>query len=1160
MGSRWRLSHRPVVAAAALCMVAGAAFGAASDAVTAELDRASSLLRDGQAVRAKHVASRLDQSSLTDAQRERTIEILAAAERRLRNADPVDVSLQRASIALDEGDVRLAQRQAEAARGHAKATSDQRTEASALLQRCEDLKATLAPAVATTLLQAQADLEAGRLAEAKSGFDAVYRSGCRLPAEDLQALESGRDRIIEAERERGEVFELAYTPLGVLKPGQVEREPTTAPTTAMAMAQAEPPPAPEPAPEPVATTQAQAVEQAPAPAPAPAEPAPAGQEDLFQQALRFDAQRHLAEADSAFTEMRFNEAEQKYSLVTGSYRQYLSAEDLVRAEGRLTETRQMLSKPSGGLLGDVIGQKSLILQQAIAEYDNFMAQAQKALAEGAYEEARNRAGRARLSITDKRDVFSEKEYTDRITKQEALIQQIRDAEERARVAEAERQAADAARQKGDAESRQRAEKDRKIIENLDRIRQLQMEQKYTEALQVVDQVLFLDPTNPAGLLLKDVLRDVVIYREFNKIQRDKSLSFAVESNRRQEGLIIPDGIMSYPPDWPELSFRRGETAAYVDSEEDRRVLADLESRKIPASFAAHRLEDVLKFVETVTNLNMDVNWESLSGIGIERDAEVTLNLRAVPVRVVLDRVMEKVSRDQFSRSGWAVEDGVLVVASEESLRKKTFIKIYDIQDLVFKVPEFPDVPELDLDTVLQQTSQRGGGGGGGGIFNSNDTNDVQDIIEEERATLDLIKEIIQTNIDFDGWRDNGGDTGLIQELNGNLIITQTAKNHRSIVGLLSQLREVRSIQISVEARFLAVSQDFFEQIGFDLDVYFNAKNNQYRDVLDQERAFGGIGSPINPASRPGATGTLPSDLVGVGGTATTQYWFQSIDPATGRITYNYSPLNATVTAPDPLSIIPAQQGSAGLAEDLIGGSFASTILGVNPALGIAATFLDDVQVDLLVEATQADRRNVALTAPRLTFVNGRFANIFVATQRSFVSDLTPVVGNSSVAFDPTVSALTTGVTLLLRGVVSADRRYVTLMVDTRVAVPDGEDSEVVVQAATGGQGNAGGGSTATGTIQLPRIAISSVSTGATVPDQGTILLGGQRLVTESEVEVGVPVLSQLPIINRFFTNRIETKEERTLLILLKPTIIMQNEEEERNFPGLLDKLGAPGAR
>ncbi|MBL9000080.1 MAG: hypothetical protein JNK25_02950, partial [Phycisphaerae bacterium] len=62
---------------------------------------------------------------------------------------------------------------------------------------------------------------------------------------------------------------------------------------------------------------------------------------------------------------------------------------------------------------------------------------------------------------------------------------------------------------------------------------------------------------------------------------------------------------------------------------------------------------------------------------------------------------------------------------------------------------------------------------------------------------------------------------------------------------------------------------------------------------------------------------------------------------------------------------------------------------------------------------------------------------------------------------------------------------------------------------------------------------------------------------ELEVETGVPVLSKIPFINRFFTNRAQVKEERTLLILVKPTIIIQNEEEENAYPGLLDRLHDP---
>jgi type II secretory pathway component GspD/PulD (secretin) len=91
-------------------------------------------------------------------------------------------------------------------------------------------------------------------------------------------------------------------------------------------------------------------------------------------------------------------------------------------------------------------------------------------------------------------------------------------------------------------------------------------------------------------------------------------------------------------------------------------------------------------------------------------------------------------------------------------------------------------------------------------------------------------------------------------------------------------------------------------------------------------------------------------------------------------------------------------------------------------------------------------------------------------------------------------------------------------------------------------------------IQLPTITVTRVRTTVTVPDEGTVLLGGQRLVTELQIETGVPVLSKIPILNRFFTNRIESKEEQTLLILVKPTVLIQSEQEEKNFPGIGDSL------
>jgi len=731
---------------------------------------------------------------------------------------------------------------------------------------------------------------------------------------------------------------------------------------------------------------------------------------------------------------------------------------------------------------------------------------------------------------------------------DALARTIENTEEGIRIAEINQQAEVVQREASQSRLREERERDEKVAESLIRLRALQNELKYEEALQVIDQVLFLDPNNPAGLLMKDVLQDLIFYRQWEETERARNVSYAREAIERNKILSIPDSIMEFPPDWPELSWRRGSISDFLETEADRRVLATLESTRIPGQFDGNELGDVLQFIATVTNLNLDVDWDSLSLLGIEEDTEVDLNLREVPARVVLDRVLQKVSPDEFSLASWAVNDGILIVSSDATLRRNTFIVIYDVNDLLYEIPDYDDIPSLDLDQILNQSQQ--GGGGGGSIFQNEDADEETGLSREE--IVERLREILQSNIDPDGWVDTGGETGSITEINGNLIITNTARNHREIQGLLSQLREIRAIQISVEARFLQVSQEFFEQIGFDVDIYFNGNNNQVRSAAAQQRELFGVGTLGFDNGSTGLT-LLPSDIAaatdfrnadGPSRVVNTPGYFIQDDGDGDPSTFNapFDNTAAAVIAPDPLSVVPVQSGSDALTQALVTGStFAAEVLDLNPALSVLGTFLDDVQVDFLIEATTADRRSVVLTAPRLTFTNGRTANIISITQQAFVSDLAPITGTGSVAFDPTVSVVGTGFAMSLSGVVSADRRYVTLTINAGIAAT-GEFATGTVSAVAAGTGLAGGESTpVTSEFQLPVIDITQVNTGATIPDKGTLLIGGNRLVTEIEVESGVPVLSKLPILSRFFSNRIQTREELTLLILMKPTVIIQSE-------------------
>ncbi len=1100
--------------AASLTPAALASSAGSSDAAIGSdsLATARSLKEAGRVIEARELLESIRRNTESQDVRSDALILLGEVDAMMRSMSRAEISLQKARHAFETDNLREAERQANAVLRSRDVTMTERAPASELLDQIAMRRHEVASTVDSTLLQAYQDLENGNYASAKAGVEAIDRLGLRLGQSEQRTLNRMRMRIADIERDNGPIAsdEVAL--------GAISASTAKAATEFAALASS-------------------------------AQDGNGGDDDLLRQAQRNAALQALSQADAAFEAGRYAEAARAYAAILNSTTtvRALNDDELARIESRSREANQLIGSAQPGDLDDVEATRRIIRGQIQTEVTNLLEIANSAIAQGDIEAANIAIAEARLRWQSgyNNGYFGEAEYQERLGQISNAQQRLETRREEIRLAEIAAQAQNLERDRQAAEDRTQEERAARVSESLDRLRSLQAEKKYEEALEVVEEILFIDPNNPTALLMSDVLRDIIIYREYREIERERAISFGEESLRMYEGTIIPGGVLDYPDDWPEISFRRGMRDAYVDTEVDRRVLATLNTRRIPARFNNDTAESVFNFLATVTNLNIDVDWDSLADIGIDRDTPVDLQLNEVPARVILERVLEKISPDDFDRAGWAVQDGIVVIASDRDLRRRTFIVIYDVRDLVFEIPDYANVPDLDIDDVLDQGGQGGGGGGGGGIFDNPDDDGDGPGGQEADNLRDLL-EIIQTAVDFDGWRDNGGDTGIVQNLNGNLIITNTARNHRDINTLLRQLREIRNIQISCECRFLTVSQDFFEQIGFDFDVYFNGRNQQYDNA---NATFGlDIGAPVQPLPNPG--GTISADGRPIF-TGTAPGFFDTPD---GPV---FEPEANFVTGPVPqgsFSIVPVQGNSNQLATNILSGSeFASNILTLSPALTVAGTFFDDIQVDFLVEATQADRRSVVLTAPRLTFTNGRTANVSVTTQRAFISDLQPVVGTSSVAFDPTLSTASEGFTLLLRGVVSADRRYVTLAVEATTAVIE-DIVGVPISAQVGGTGGTGGVVTSETDIQQPIVQVTRVQTGVTIPDKGTILLGGQRITTETESEVGVPVLSSIPFINRFFTNRVTDKSELTLLVLIKPTILLQGEEEEMAFPGLNEQL------
>lgn len=1092
-----------------------------------KLDLAADLLTQGRVVKARNLVLPLTTGKggigLSNAERERATLIAANASNRLRKLSQTEVSLQTAEDAFDQADLRTATAHATGVVSAPKATNEQVSAARALLARIDAKKQEVAAGVPAKLQAGVAALDSGDASGARAALEEVVRSGVELSEADQSLLDRSQARLVGA-MGHAEAFQ----------PGVVRRQPQT------------PPPSdPQPVEEvPVVFEQPEQLPVFPEntqPQTQPAEfqtqpivvyeaaPAPQGGVDPVAMARNWEAQSLLAEGDYAFSENRMADAADRYGRLLSEFADQLSPDQTSYVQSRLAETRVRMGVNPGqsrDVLQEAVNSAQIARQEAEAEFGNLLAQAQAALQRGDTQRARDLATQAKVRINGARNFFSNEEVDSRVSQADGVLTDIDRREGEIRAANIQRQADENAAAAAESLKRQSTEKSRQLNESIDRVRALQAESKYEEALQVVESnILFRDPTNPTGLLLRDVLADAILFRQVTDVNRARFRTYAEQHLANEEAMMAPDSIMTYPSDWPALSGRRGEPIAFAEAEENRRALATIQTKRIPVNFNDTPLENVVAFIQAVTSLNIDTDWQSLEANGINKTTPITLNLTNVPVETVLNRVTEKASPDPITGASWTINDGVLTIASKEQINRQKVMVIYDIRDLIVEVPDYPEAARINIQQALQARG-RGGGGGGQNPFTANEQEAPERRTIQERSQE--VIDILTTNVDRDGWRENGGDVGYIQQLNGLLIVTNTPSNHRSINGLLSKLREYRAMQINVETRFLLVTQDFFEQIGFDLDVYLNANSNTVRAARATRPTT--RANDFFDFRQGGFRDTFPQQ------------------PSAGANT-NRTPLAS------PWSPIGAGQDSLGLSEQLLSSDFADEVFTSAPALGIGGQFLDDIQVDFLIKATQADRRNVSLTAPRLTFTNGQISNIFVGNQIQYISDLQPVVQDSAVGFDPDTDVITDGVSLLIDGTISADRRYVTINISTGISKLEGFE-RLPVTAVAGGQ--LVNSSDTQSFIQLPTTSVTQVQTTVTVPDQGTILLGGQRLTTDAEVETGVPVLSKVPILNRFFTNRLMTKEESTLLILLKPTILIQNEEEDRNFPGIEGTLRIPG--
>ena len=213
--------------------------------------------------------------------------------------------------------------------------------------------------------------------------------------------------------------------------------------------------------------------------------------------------------------------------------------------------------------------------------------------------------------------------------------------------------------------------------------------------------------------------------------------------------------------------------------------------------------------------------------------------------------------------------------------------------------------------------------------------------------------------------------------------------------------------------------------------------------------------------------------------------------------------------------------------------------------GLSWTFLN-VEAEALISTLQSESSVQVLSAPSLVVLNNKDASINVGKQIPVVSAVYNPYGSTVPSTDPNNPTPS----------YNGNQSYVQFR-DTGIKLnvtPRVNPGGLVYMEVSQEESTPGESADATGNVSVDR---RSIETEIAVQSGETVLLGGLIRETQQEGEAGVPGLSKIPLIGKFFGKSSNAMQRQELLVLITPTVIdsaesaqsLTNDYRER-FKGL----------
>ncbi|MCB9894668.1 MAG: hypothetical protein H6839_09475 [Planctomycetes bacterium] len=465
---------------------------------------------------------------------------------------------------------------------------------------------------------------------------------------------------------------------------------------------------------------------------------------------------------------------------------------------------------------------------------------------------------------------------------------------------------------------------------------------------------------------------------------------------------------------------------------------------------------------------------------VDGEQEVNLDIGRVKLRQALDLVC-----DQLDLS-WRVENGAVIIDEADAGEGRNVVRrVFNVADLLINLRTFKgDEPRLSGDTERDSRLAP-----------------EEDDVEADPLVIDDLLEVIEEAIAPESWGLDGHGLTTRQQ---DLIVLNSPDNIDRVANLLQDLRRSQGLTVSVEARFITIRDDFLEDIGLDFRGIGGSPQIPAPGIPPVPAALDDIqfGNNSNPAG-PGGTGNDAG------------FFFQDMPPS-GNVR------------------IDQRARIENLFDKSLGGQRGGVGLTDQGGMTFQMAFVDNPEVNAILRAVRKRERATLITAPRLTVHNTQRGHVSVLNEVAYIRDFDTNTATGVAVADPVVDVIRDGIVLDVRPTISADRRYITLELRPTLAT--------LLRPIPTFTTSLGVGTPVA--IQTPQLTLQRIRTTITVPDGGSFVIGGLRQMSETQVDSGIPFISDLPLIGSLFTRKGKSVVRQDIIIVVSARIIDLEEEEE----------------